>query len=184
MLTAPSSWEFQGVRSDPTRTAETPHPCFRPQQRREVGVSFTVWLSPTRPVAVETSTSSGPTSAELRSTWAGFDSTCFVAIPRCESEWSAELDVAMLSGRLSELLAPVGIASVSITLGLPLDNLGTPVGGEPPSLTTYELLGDGDTLLRMSQRRDGKLRVDRMASDHSVFQGSAKSNCTDWHHNF
>ena len=108
----------------------------------------------------------GGTSIDL----GGFRQYVFRRDPSFRIEWSVELDVSMLSGRLSELLAPVGSAEVSITVGLPLDNLGAPAGGEPPSLTTYELLGDGETLLRMSQRGDGKLRVDRMASDHSVFR--------------
>ena len=108
----------------------------------------------------------GGTSIDL----GGFRQYVFRRDPSLRVEWSAELDVARFSGRLAELLAPVDIASVSVTLGLPLDNLGTPVAGESPSLTTYEILGDGETLLRMSQRRDGKLRVDRLASDHSVFR--------------
>jgi len=113
----------------------------------------------------------GGTSIDL----GGFRQYVFRRDPSLRVEWSAELDVARLSGRLAELLAPVGIASVSITLGLPLDNLGAPVPGEPPSLTTYEILGDGETLLRMSQRRDGRLRLDRLASDHSVFRQVLKA---------
>ena len=108
----------------------------------------------------------GGTSIDL----GGFRQYVFRRDPSLRIEWSVELATSMLSGRLLELLAPVGSAAVSITLGLPLDNLGTPGGAEPPSLTTYELLGDGDTLLRMSRRGDGKLRVDRMAIDHSVFR--------------
>ena len=113
----------------------------------------------------------GGTSIDL----GGFRQYVFRRDPSLRVEWSCELDVPMLSGRLSELLTPVSIVSVSVTLGLPLDNLGTPLGGEAPSITTYEILGDGDTLLRMSQRRDGKLRVDRMASDHSVFRQVLKA---------
>ena len=100
----------------------------------------------------------------------GFRQYVFRHDPSLRVEWSAELDVARLSGRLAELLAPLSLASASITLGLPLDNLGTPVADEPPSLMTYEILGDGDTLLRMSQRRNGQLRLDRLAIDHPVFR--------------
>lgn len=113
----------------------------------------------------------GGTSIDL----GGFRQYVFRRDPSLRVEWCAELDVARLSGRLAELLAPVGVASVSITLGLPLDNLGAPVPGEPPSLTTYEILGDGETLLRVSQRRDGRLRLDRLASDHSVFRQVLKA---------
>ena len=108
----------------------------------------------------------GGTSIDL----GGFRQYVFRRDTSSRVEWSVELDVARLSGRLAELLAPVKIASVSITFGLPLDNLGVPVPGELPSLTTYEILGDGETLLRMSQRRDGRLRLDRLATDHSVFR--------------
>ena len=108
----------------------------------------------------------GGTSIDL----GGFRQYVFRRDPSMRIEWAAELDVAKLSGRLAELLAPVSIASVSVTVGLPLDNLGAPVVGEPPSLTTYEILSDGETLLRMSQRRDGRLQLDRLASNHSVFR--------------
>jgi hypothetical protein len=90
-------------------------------------------------------------------------------------EWSAEIDVAKLSGRLAELLAPVGTASVFVTFGLPLDDLGTPRPGETPSLATYEVLGDGETLLRASQRRDSRLRLDRVAGGHPVFRQVLKA---------
>ena len=108
----------------------------------------------------------GGTSIDL----GGFRQYVFRQDASLRVKWSTELDVAKLSGRLAELLVSVSIASVSITLGLPLDNLGVPVPGESPSLTTYEILGDGETLLRMSQRRNGKLRIDRLATDHSVFR--------------
>lgn len=90
-------------------------------------------------------------------------------------EWSAEIDVTKLTGRLSELLAAVKIASVSLTFGLPLDDIGAPVPGEVPSLATFEVLGDDETLLRMSQRRDGRLRLDRLASGHPVFRQVLKA---------
>ena len=90
-------------------------------------------------------------------------------------EWCAELDAAKLPGQLAKLLAPVEIASVSMTFGLPLDNLAYPVPNKPPSLTTYEILGDGETLLRMSQRRDDKLQLDRLTTDHSVFRQVLKA---------
>jgi hypothetical protein len=84
-------------------------------------------------------------------------------------EWSAEIDVADLTGRMAELFRPVvHTASVAVTFGLPLDNLGAPIAGEAPSLTTYEIMCDGETLLRMSQRRDRRLRLDRVASGHPV----------------
>lgn len=108
----------------------------------------------------------GGTSIDL----GGFRQYVFRRDASLPVEWAADLDVTRLPRRLAELLAPINVASVSITLGLPLDDLGVPVPSEPPSLTTYEILGDGETLLRMSQRRDSKLQLDRLATDHSVFR--------------
>lgn len=113
----------------------------------------------------------GGTSIDL----GGFRQYVFRRDPSLRVEWSAELNVAGLSGRLAELLVPVGSASVSVTLGLPLDDLGAPVPGELPSLATCEILGDGETLMRMSRRRDGRLRLDRLASDHPVFRQVLKA---------
>jgi len=84
-------------------------------------------------------------------------------------DWAVEIDISKLTGRLADLLAPLKSVSVSVTFGLPLDDLGTPVMGSSPSLATYELLSDNETLLRMSQRPVGGLRLDRLASGHPVF---------------
>ena len=117
---------------------------------------------------------SAPSSAARPSTSGALANTSFGDAGR-RVEWAAAVDVAKFSGRLAELLAPVATASVSVTFGLPLDNLGTPVPGKMPSLATYEIVGDGETLVRMSQRRDGHLRLDRLASEHSVFRQVLKA---------
>jgi hypothetical protein len=106
----------------------------------------------------------GGTSIDL----GGFRQYVFRRDPARRVEWMAEIDVAKLRGRLAELLAPVGNTSVAIAFGLPLDDLGAPVTGQVPSLATYEVLGDGKTLLRMSQRRDGRMGLDRLASLHPI----------------
>ena len=51
-------------------------------------------------------------------------------------EWGAELDVSRLQGRLAELLAPVRRVTVSVTIGVELDNEGHPVSGAHPACRT------------------------------------------------
>lgn len=89
-------------------------------------------------------------------------------------EWAAEIDVARISGRLGELLAPVKTVGVSVTFGIPLNDVGAPTQPHP-SVGTYEIEADGTTLLRMSGRRDGKLRVDRLSVEHPVFRQVLKA---------
>ena len=89
-------------------------------------------------------------------------------------EWAVEIDVARISGRLGELLAPVKSVGVSVTFGIPLNDVGTPT--QPyPLVGTYDIEADGTTLLRMSGRRDGKLRVDRLSVEHPVFREVLKA---------
>jgi len=90
-------------------------------------------------------------------------------------EWAAEISVASLKGRLAERLASVNKAMVSVTIGLELDNEGNPVPGAQPAVDSYELEADGVSLLRMSRRRDGALRLDRLAHDHPVFREVLKA---------
>lgn len=89
-------------------------------------------------------------------------------------EWGAELDVAELEGRLAQLLAPVRSVTLSIALGIALDQYDRPVPGAEPRVESVEIGGDGAELLRLSRRRSegqsGKLRLDRLASDHRVFR--------------
>ncbi|HRW59668.1 MAG TPA: AAA family ATPase [Defluviicoccus sp.] len=90
-------------------------------------------------------------------------------------EWAAEIDVSKLKGRLAELLAPVGAVAVSATVGVPLDNEGAAVPGAAPSVMTYDVEADGAPLLRMSRRRDGPLKLDRLATDHPVLRHVLKA---------
>jgi len=90
-------------------------------------------------------------------------------------EWAAEISVASLKGRLAERLASVNKAMVSVTIGLELDNEGDPVPGAQPAVDSYELEADGVSLLRMSRRRDGALRLDRLGHDHPVFRDVLKA---------
>lgn len=97
-------------------------------------------------------------------------------------EWGAELKVAELDPlkdrRLAELLAPVQTISISISLGIELDQEERPKPGAEPRVDSIEISADGAELLRMSWRpAAGKtdtsgtaLRMDRVAADHAVFR--------------
>ena len=93
--------------------------------------------------------------------------------PNRRVEWGAELDVAALEGRLAQLLAPIHTLTLSIALGIELDDEDRPKPGAAPHVEAVEIIGDGTELLRMSRRRadsqGGILRVDRLASEHAVF---------------
>lgn len=90
-------------------------------------------------------------------------------------EWAAEIDAARFQGRLAELLAPVKRVTVSVTIGIELDDEGHPVPDAHPAVDSYELEADGASLLRMSRRRDGTLRLDRLGHDHPVFREVLKA---------
>ncbi len=94
-------------------------------------------------------------------------------------EWGAELNVAALEGRLAQLLASVEIVTLTIALGIELDDQDRPKPGATPRVESIELAGDGAELLRMSRRRsDGQgstLRLDRLASEHAVFRQVLKA---------
>ena len=93
-------------------------------------------------------------------------------------EWGAELKVSALAAgkdqRLAQLLASVETVSITIALGIELDDQDRPKSGAAPRIDSVEVTGDGAELLRMSSRSgDGQvasLRLDRVASDHPVFR--------------
>lgn len=90
-------------------------------------------------------------------------------------EWSAELDTASFTGRLAELLAPVKRLTVSLAVGIALDDQGRPLPEALPEIHAYEILGDERSLVRMSKRRDGKLQLDRLDHEHPVFREVVKA---------
>lgn len=97
-------------------------------------------------------------------------------------EWGAELNAAELSNDkrdpLSQLLEPVSVVSLSVSLGIELDDQDRPRLGAEPRVEAVELAADGVELLRMSRRaaadasemRSTMLRLDRLAGDHAVFR--------------
>ena len=90
-------------------------------------------------------------------------------------EWSAELDTASFEGRIAELLAPVKRIIVSLAVGIALDDQDRPLPEVEPEIHSYELLVDGESLIRMSRRRDGKLQLDRLDHEHPVFREVLKA---------
>lgn len=102
-------------------------------------------------------------------------------------EWGAELNVSALDQskdqRLAQLLAPVSCVALNISLGIELDDQDRPKPGAEPRVDAIEITADGTELLRMSRRpittrgqaQTGHLRLDRIASDHAVFQQVLKA---------
>ncbi len=90
-------------------------------------------------------------------------------------EWSAELDTACFTGRLAELLATVKRLTISLSIGIALDDHGRPLAGASPEVHAYEVLGDDRSLVRMSKRGDGKLQLDRLDHEHPVFRQVIKA---------
>jgi hypothetical protein len=85
-------------------------------------------------------------------------------------DWSAEIDVARLDGRLAQILSPVRRVSVTVAVGVELDDKGNPTPGAAPAVHAYEIMADGDSILRMSRRRDGNLQLDRLTHEHPVLR--------------
>ena len=85
-------------------------------------------------------------------------------------EWGATFDTSSLPGRLGELLKPVGSIAVHITVGMPLDDQDQPLAGAAPGVISYELESRGELLLRMSNRPDGGMAVDRLNHEHPVIK--------------
>lgn len=94
-------------------------------------------------------------------------------------EWGAELNVASLDGRLGQLLAAVKKVSVTIAIGIELDDQDRPKQGARPRVESVEIAGDGEELLRMSRRstdaHGSLLRLDRLTAGHAVFKQVLKA---------
>ncbi|MFA4835168.1 MAG: DUF3696 domain-containing protein [Dehalococcoidia bacterium] len=90
-------------------------------------------------------------------------------------EWALDLDTSSFKDRLAELFAPVKQITMLLNLGIGLDDQDRPLPESIPEIHTYELLADGQSLLRMSRRRDGKLQLDRLDHEHPVFREVIKA---------
>lgn len=85
-------------------------------------------------------------------------------------EWGMALRTKKFTGRLKELLEPVGEITVNITTGMPLDDQDEPLPGAIPHVISYELKSDGSTLLRMSRRPGNQMALDLLPYKHPVLQ--------------
>lgn len=90
-------------------------------------------------------------------------------------EWAMDLDTSSFKDRLAGLFAPVKQVTMLLHLGIGLDDQDRPLPESVPEIHTYELLADGQSLLRMSRRRDGKLQLDRLDHEHPVFREVIKA---------
>ena len=90
-------------------------------------------------------------------------------------EWAMDLDTSSFKDRLAEIFAPVQQVTMILSLGIGLDDQDRPLSGTTPEIHAYELLADGQSLLRMSRRRDGKLQLDRLDHEHPVFREVIKA---------
>jgi hypothetical protein len=90
-------------------------------------------------------------------------------------EWAMDLDTSSFKDRLAELFAPVKQVTMLLKLGITLDDQDRPLPESTPEINTYELLADGQSILRMSRRRDGKLQLDRLDHEHPVFRKIIKA---------
>ena len=94
-------------------------------------------------------------------------------------EWGAELAVANLGGRLIQLLASVNIITVTLSLGIELDDQDRPKLGAEPRVESIDINADHAELLYMSRRRSDShsslLRLDRLDTTHPVFRQVLKA---------
>ena len=94
-------------------------------------------------------------------------------------EWGAELAVANLGGRLMELLASVNTITVTLSLGIELDDQDRPKPGAEPRVESINISADHAELLYMSRRRSDAhgslLRLDRLDAAHPVFRQVLKA---------
>ncbi len=90
-------------------------------------------------------------------------------------EWAIDLDTSSFKDKLAELFAPVKQITVLLNMGIGLDDQDRPLPGAIPEIISYEILADGQSLLRMSGRKDGKLQLDHLDHEHTVFREVIKA---------
>ncbi len=90
-------------------------------------------------------------------------------------EWAFELDASGFTGRMAELLASVQKIAVMLAVGIKLDDRDRPITDAMPEVHSYEIQADGQSLLRMSRRGDGRLKLDNLDHEHSVFREVLKA---------
>lgn len=95
--------------------------------------------------------------------------------PKRRVEWAVDLDAAKFKGKLVEFFAPVRAVTVAVSFGVAIDKEDRPLPASVPTVNTYEIKADGHSVLRMSRRRDGSLRLDSLDHEHPVFREAIKA---------
>jgi predicted ATPase len=90
-------------------------------------------------------------------------------------EWAMDIDTSSFKERLAELCAPVREVTMLLSLGIALDDQDRPRQEAVPEIHIYELVADGQSLLRMSRRGDGRLQLDRLDHEHPIFREVIKA---------
>ena len=85
-------------------------------------------------------------------------------------EWGLTLSTTKFTGRLKDLMEPVGDITVNITTGMPLDDHDQPLPEAMPHVISYELESDKSLLLRMSRRPGNQMALDMLPYKHPVLQ--------------
>lgn len=90
-------------------------------------------------------------------------------------ELSAEFAAGDFTGSIAELLAPVSNITLSIHIGVLLDDEDRPLADATPETHAFAIEGDGRSILRMSRRKDGRLQLDRLDHHHPVFREALRA---------
>ncbi|HFD87406.1 MAG TPA: DUF3696 domain-containing protein [Gammaproteobacteria bacterium] len=96
-------------------------------------------------------------------------------------EFGWTLEASKLPRRLKELLGSTRTTTINATFGFPMDidelfekdsqgNLITNPFPTRPELISYELLGDDETIIRMSRRKGSVMAIDRLELGHPVIK--------------
>ena len=73
-----------------------------------------------------------------------------------------EVGASTLSYSLANLLGKDETARVTLTIGMPLDNMGLPVAGATAHLISYSVEKGGRNVVRLSRRPSGLMHLDRL----------------------
>ena len=84
--------------------------------------------------------------------------------------WTMDLGTGTFSDSLAELSTPITNLSVSFSVGIALDDRDHPLPNALPEIHSYEVFADKQSLMRMSRRSDGKLKLDRLNHEHHAFR--------------
>lgn len=111
-------------------------------------------------------------------------------------EWSVSLDTSRFQGRLAELLAPSKNIIITVEIGLPqVEEMREQEGFDPrtnkkivikvptgnlvpagkPEIISYNIISNGQSLLQMSKRPDGRLYLDRLNHEDIIFRQITKA---------